>query len=233
MPVLWSFLIVVPVMAVLGYGVQRTLIQSALDRSVLTTLIVMLGLSVVIENGLLQFVNANSHSLGVNNVIVSGAFTITSQIRLPYLLSLVFGVAVVILLGLQYFLSRSRYGRMIRAVADDKEAAQLSGIDYRHVFGIAAAIAFGTAALAGIAIMRGVTLTEELFRKSGVPGWLRPMCGGLAVGVLALNTPAVLSSGHGALDVVIEAPYRLSHVGLLVLLKSLASAISIGSGFRG
>ena len=88
-------------------------------------------------------------------------------------------------------------------------------------------------ALVGIAIMRGVTLTEELFRKSGVPGWLRPMCGGLAVGVLALNTPAVLSSGHGALDVVIEAPYRLSHVGLLVMLKSLASAISIGSGFRG
>jgi CIC family chloride channel protein len=88
-------------------------------------------------------------------------------------------------------------------------------------------------ALVGIAIMRGVTLTEELFRKSGVPGWLRPMCGGLAVGLLALNTPAVLSSGHGALEVVIEAPYRLSHVGLLVVLKSLASAISIGSGFRG
>ena len=88
-------------------------------------------------------------------------------------------------------------------------------------------------ALIGIAIMRGVTLTEELFRKSGVPGWLRPMCGGLAVGTLALATPAVLSSGHGALEVVIEAPYTLSHVAMLVLLKSLASAISIGSGFRG
>jgi branched-chain amino acid transport system permease protein len=40
---------------------------------------------------------------------------------------------------------------MIRAVADDQDAAQLSGINYRHVFGIAAAIAFGTAALGGIA----------------------------------------------------------------------------------
>jgi branched-chain amino acid transport system permease protein len=57
----------------------------------------------------------------------------------------------VVLLGLQYFLSRSKYGRLIRAVADDKEAAQLAGADYRHVFGIAAAIAFGTVALAGIA----------------------------------------------------------------------------------
>jgi branched-subunit amino acid ABC-type transport system permease component len=149
-PVLASFLIVVPLMAVLGYVLQRTIIQAALNRSILTTLLVTFGLSVVIENALLEFVNADYHSLGVNNVIVSGAFTVTSQIKLPYLLLLIFAVAVVVLLGLQYFLSASRYGRMIRAVADDQEAAQLSGIDYRHVFGIAAAIAFGTAALAGI-----------------------------------------------------------------------------------
>ena len=150
-PLLASFLIVVPLMAIIGYVLQRTIIQTALNRSILATLLVTFGLSVVVENGLLQFVNANYHSLGVNNVLVSGAFEITSQLRLPYLLLLIFAVAVVVLLGLQYFLSASRYGRMIRAVADDKEAAQLSGIDYRHVFGIAAAIAFGTAALAGTA----------------------------------------------------------------------------------
>jgi branched-subunit amino acid ABC-type transport system permease component len=150
-PVLWSFVIVVPVMAVLGYVLQRTLIQAALDRGVLTTLLVTFGLSVVIENALLQFVNADSHSLGVGNAIITGSFSVGSQIQIAYLLLLIFAVAVVVLLGLQYFLSGSRYGRMIRAVADDQEAAQLSGIDYRHVFGIAGAIAFGTVALAGIA----------------------------------------------------------------------------------
>ena len=150
-PTLWSFVIVVPVMALLGYGLQRTLIQASLDRGVLTTLLVTFGLSVVIESGLLQFINADSHSLGVGEAIVTGSFSIGSQIQLSYLLLLIFAVAVVVLLGLQYFLSVSRYGRMIRAVADDQEAAQLSGIDYRHVFGIAAAIAFGTVALAGIA----------------------------------------------------------------------------------
>jgi branched-chain amino acid transport system permease protein len=150
-PALWSFVIVVPIMAVLGYGLQRTLIQAALDRGVLITLLVTFGLSVVIESGLLQFINADSHSLGVGESIVTGSFSIGSQIQLSYLLLLIFAVAVVVLLGLQYFLSLSRYGRMIRAVADDQEAAQLSGIDYRHVFGIAAAIAFGTVALAGIA----------------------------------------------------------------------------------
>ena len=150
-PVLWSVLIVVPIMAVLGYAMQRTMIQASLDRSVLTTLLVTFGLSVVIENGLLQFVNADSHSLGIGNSIITKSFSIGSQIQIAYLLVLIFAVAVVVLLGLQYFLSSSRYGRMIRAVADDREAAQLSGVDYRHVFGIAAAIAFGTVALAGIA----------------------------------------------------------------------------------
>ena len=150
-PVLWSFLIVVPIMAVLGYGLQRTLIQAALDRSVLTTLLVTFGLSVVIENALLQFVNADSHSLGVNNSIITASFSLGSQIQIAYLLLLILAVAVVLLLGLQYFLSASKYGRLIRAVADDKEAAQLSGVDYRHVFGIAAAIAVGSVGLAGIA----------------------------------------------------------------------------------
>jgi branched-chain amino acid transport system permease protein len=150
-PVLWSFLIVVPIMAVLGYVLQRTVIQTALDRSVLTTLLVTFGLSVVIENGLLQFFTANSRGIGANLALVTGAFTIGSQISIAYLLLLIFAVAVAVLLGLQYFLSRSKYGRLIRAVADDKEAAQLAGADYRHVFGIAAAVAFATVALGGIA----------------------------------------------------------------------------------
>jgi branched-chain amino acid transport system permease protein len=150
-PVLWSILIVVPVMAALGYVVQRTMIQSALDRSVLTTLMVMLGLSVVIENGLLQFFTANTRGIGTGLSLLTASFSIGSQIQVAYLLVVIFATAVVVLLGLQYFLSRSKYGRLIRAVADDREAAQLAGADYRHVFGIAAAIAFGTVALGGIA----------------------------------------------------------------------------------
>ena len=150
-PVLWSFLIVVPLMALLGYVLQRTILQGALDRSVLTTLMVTFGLSVVIENGLLQFFSANSRAIGTGLALVTGSFTIGSQIQIGYLPLVIFVVAVVVLLGLQYFLSASKFGRLIRAVADDKEAAQLSGADYRHVFGIAAAIAFGTVALAGIA----------------------------------------------------------------------------------
>ncbi len=88
-------------------------------------------------------------------------------------------------------------------------------------------------ALGGIALMRGVTLVEELFRRSRMPGWTRPAVGGLVLGGMALLSPAVLSSGHSALRVALDAPYSLQQIGILILLKAVASAISIGSGFRG
>jgi branched-chain amino acid transport system permease protein len=150
-PVLWSVVVVVPVMAAAGYGLQRTLIQSALNRGVLTTLIVTLGLSLVIENVLLQFFTANTRGIGAGMTLVTSSFSIGSQIQIAWLLVVIFAVAVAVLLGLQYFLSASRYGRLIRATADDQEAVQLAGADYRHVFGIAAALALGTVALGGIA----------------------------------------------------------------------------------
>jgi CIC family chloride channel protein len=88
-------------------------------------------------------------------------------------------------------------------------------------------------ALFGIAVMRGVTLVEDLFRRSRLPAWARPGVGGLAVGALGLFTPQVLSAGHGALHAGIDAPFALPFLAALVLAKAVASAISIGSGFRG
>jgi branched-chain amino acid transport system permease protein len=137
-------------MAVLGYVLQRSLLQAAITRGELTTLIVTFGLSIVIENGLLQFFTANNRGIGTGSSLISSSFSIGSGLQIAWLNVVIFGLAVVVLLGLQYFLSASKYGRLIRAVADDREAAQLSGADYRQVFGICAAVAFGTVALAGI-----------------------------------------------------------------------------------
>src|ERR1700749_767308 len=150
-PVLWSIPIVVVLMAVLGYVLQRSLLEAAISRGELTTLIVTFGLSIIIENGLQQFFTANSRGIGVGDSFVTASFSIGSQITIAYLPLGIFILAVIVLLGLQMFMSRSKYGSLIRAVADDREAAQMSGADYRHVFGIAAAIAFGTVALAGMA----------------------------------------------------------------------------------
>jgi branched-chain amino acid transport system permease protein len=150
-PFLWSVPVVVAIMAVLGYVLQRSLLQAAITRGELTTLIVTFGLSIVIENGLLQFFTANNRGIGTGSSLISSSFSIGAGLQIAWLDVVIFGLAVVVLLSLQYFLSASKYGRLIRAVADDREAAQLSGADYRHVFGICAAVAFSTVALAGIA----------------------------------------------------------------------------------
>jgi branched-chain amino acid transport system permease protein len=148
---LWSVPIMVVLMGVLGYVLQRSVIQAALSKGELATLIVTFGLSIVIENGLQQFFTANSRSIGTGSSLLSDSFTIGSQIQIGWLPVGILGTAIIVLLALQYFLSSSKYGRMIRAVADDREAALLSGVNARHVFGIAAAIAFGTVGLAGVA----------------------------------------------------------------------------------
>jgi branched-chain amino acid transport system permease protein len=159
MPFLWSIPVVMVLMAVLGYVLQRSLIQTALTRGELTTLIVTFGLSIVIENGLQRFFTANTRGIGVGSSLQSASFSLGSQIRIGWLPVIIFGLAIVVLLALQYFLSASKYGRLIRAVADDREAALLSGVNSRHVFGIAAAVAFATVGLAGMAYGISETVT--------------------------------------------------------------------------
>ncbi|GAB0117346.1 chloride channel protein [Acidisoma sp. 7E03] len=88
-------------------------------------------------------------------------------------------------------------------------------------------------ALVAIAVMRGVTILEAWFRRSPLPVWSRPMAGGLVVGLCGLVTPMVLSSGHGALHDGLGLDYPLLLVLTALVLKSLASAMSIASGFRG
>jgi branched-chain amino acid transport system permease protein len=151
MPFLWSIPVTLVLMAALGYVLQRSLIQAALTRGELTTLIVTFGLSIVIENGLQQFFTADNRGIGVGSSIVGASFSVGSQITIGWLPLIIFALAVIVLLALQYFLSASKYGRLIRAVADDREAALLCGVNSRHVFGIAAAIAFATVGLAGVA----------------------------------------------------------------------------------
>ncbi len=89
------------------------------------------------------------------------------------------------------------------------------------------------AALFGIAIMRGVALCESLLTGSGIWLPLRPALGGLAVGLMALLTPHVMSSGHGALHFTSIVSMPLTMIAGVFVLKALASVISLGSGFRG
>lgn len=97
------------------------------------------------------------------------------------------------------------------------------------LFGIMGVLA---AAIAIVAMM-GVTWTERGLRHSPVPDWLRPCTGGLALSVIAWFYPQVLGSGHGAIEYYLHATLPLLPLALLLVAKLVASAVSVGSGFRG
>ena len=89
------------------------------------------------------------------------------------------------------------------------------------------------AAMFGIALMRGVAACEVLFSRLRVKPALRPMLGGALVGLLAMVSPQVMSSGHGALHLTGIFKLPIETIALIFVLKALASIISLGSGFRG
>lgn len=91
----------------------------------------------------------------------------------------------------------------------------------------------GISAGLGILVMIGVVRTERFASASGIPSWLRPTIGGALVGAIALITPQVLSSGHGAMHFNLENDVVWTMLLLLFALKAASSALTIGSGFRG
>lgn len=88
---------------------------------------------------------------------------------------------------------------------------------------------------AGLAIltMLAVTWSERALRGLKVPVWIKPALGGLLLSLIALYFPQVLGSGHGAIQYHFDLRLALLPLAGLVLAKMAASALSIGSGFRG
>jgi len=89
------------------------------------------------------------------------------------------------------------------------------------------------AALVAIGIMYCVTVTEGVFRRLPVPGYVRPMLGGVIIGGIGLISPSALSAGHMAMRIVFDGDLVPRRAFELLLLKAVASCVSIGSGFRG
>jgi CIC family chloride channel protein len=89
------------------------------------------------------------------------------------------------------------------------------------------------AAVIGVLAMRTATLIDGGFRRAKVPDWLRPAIGGAVLGLVALQFPYILGSGHGGIEAVLHHDLPLVLLITLMITKAFASAVSIGSGFTG
>ena len=143
-----SLLIVVAVMAVVGYVGQRGLFNFTLGVDPLPGILVSFGLGIVIQNALQEHYTATDRSIDLGPILTK-SIRITDDISIGWFPLLTLGVAVVVLVALQLLFSRTRIGRAFRATADDPQTAQLMGINDRRLYGVAMAIAFAAIALAG------------------------------------------------------------------------------------
>jgi branched-chain amino acid transport system permease protein len=144
-----SLVLVMPLMFAMGYAMQRGLLNLTLSGGLLPPLLVTFGISVIIQNVLLQLFGAYTHRLQLG-VIETQSLAFPGGISIGVYPLLVFLVAMVAIGGLQLLFYQTRLGRAFRAASDDADTAELMGIDNRHLYALALGIAMIFTALAGI-----------------------------------------------------------------------------------
>jgi branched-chain amino acid transport system permease protein len=144
-----SLIVVVPMMAAIGYVLQRGLLNLTLGDDLLPPLLVTFGLSVIIQNALLLKFTADSRRLQAGALEVA-SWDLGQGVSIGLLPLLQFVAAVVVIGALQALFYRTAFGRAFRATSDDPSVAQLMGLDNRHVFGLAMALSLAVVAIAGV-----------------------------------------------------------------------------------
>jgi branched-chain amino acid transport system permease protein len=144
-----SLIVVVPAMFVLGYILQRGLLNFTLGGDLLPPLLVTFGLSIIIENGLLEGFSADSQKLQAGG-FETASIHLTDQLAVGWFPFAVFLTAVAVIALLELLLYRTALGRAFRATSDDPDTARLYGVRDRHVYALATALALGVISIAAI-----------------------------------------------------------------------------------
>ena len=225
-----ALVIVLPVMGVAGWVLQRGLLERSLRAGPLTPLLATFGLLIVIENLLFEKFGPDERSLfPYIGKLGYDSWTITSQVIVGKIYVLILAVAVGLLVGLQLFLARTPLGRALRATAEDPDTAELVGVDSRRVYAFAAAIAVATAALAGAFLaMRSsfnpysgsqqLIFAFEAVVIGGIGSLWGTLTGGIVLGVAQnigaqLNPQWFLLAGHLVFLAVLALRLLLASLG--------------------
>ena len=146
-PLIVACAVVVPIMFALGYVLQSLLLNRALGRNILPPLLITFGLSIIVQNGLLETFSADTRRLDVGP-LQSASLPIGGGIAIGImpLIGLVAAIAVILLLNALFY--RTAVGRAFRATSDDVEIAQLMGINNRSIYALTMGISLAVCALA-------------------------------------------------------------------------------------
>ena len=144
-----ALIIVIPVMGLIGYVLQRGVLNHTLGDDILPPLLVTFGLSVILQNGLLEIYSADPQKMNAG-ALETASLTLPGNLNIGWLPLLMFAVSVATIAGLQWLFYRSALGRAFRATSDNQDIAQLMGLNKAHVFGLAMALSLAVVAIAGL-----------------------------------------------------------------------------------
>jgi branched-chain amino acid transport system permease protein len=216
-------LIALPIMGGVGWAMYHLVLARSIRAGQLIPLLTTFGLSIVIQNGLLQQYSPDVRSLGSGvGRLATGSWKLSDSLSVPYLGVLMLVVAVVVLGGLQLILHHTPFGREMRATAQDADTAALVGIPSSFIYAQATAIAISTAALAGafIAIRSSfdplsgppqLLFAFEAVVIGGIGSLWGTLVGGIVLGVAqtvgaTIDPQYSILAGHIVFLVVLLAP---------------------------
>ena len=144
-----ALLAVLPLAFAFGYAIQRYVLNGTLGRDPLPSLVVTFGLSIVIQNLLLELFSADPRSIDTGELSAQG-IALSDNFSIGVLPVVILAVAALATAGLQWLFTKTAIGRSFRAVSDDREIAELMGLKSSKVYALATAIAFVLIAIAGM-----------------------------------------------------------------------------------
>jgi len=146
---LLTLVVVVPVMFAFGYALQRGLLNITLGEDILPPLLVTFGLSIIIQNALLETFSADTRRLQAG-ALETASLELADGLAVGVFPLIVFLTAVAIIAALQLLFYRTRLGRVFRATSDNQSIVRLMGVDNRRVYALAMGIALAVCAVAGV-----------------------------------------------------------------------------------
>jgi branched-chain amino acid transport system permease protein len=209
---------VVPLMALIGYALQRLILNRTLGDDLLPPLLVTFGLSVIIQNALLQLFSADSHKLQAGMIEVDSV-SVVAGLSIGTLPLLQFVLAVMVIGALQILFYRTPLGRAFRATSDNRPVAELMGLDTSHVFGLAMALSLAVIAVAGVFLAVRANFDPSIGPARLIFGFEAVIIGGLGSlwGTLAGGIVLGVAQAIGA---QIDPGWQLlaGHLAFLVIL---------------
>ena len=146
------FGVILPVAVVMfgvGYGLQRVLLNRTIGPDILPPLLVTFGLSIIIQNGLLEVFTADSKAIQVGE-LSTASLSLGAGITIGVFPLLVFAVSLLLTAGISLLFNRTSVGMSLRATSDDPATAGLMGIRAKHVYGMAMGLSFALVAIGGV-----------------------------------------------------------------------------------